>query len=156
MSNFEESRNRLPYASVWNDTVAVGHLAWAALICTSGTLATYVVGLRFFPLLVSTVDQQLLRGYSLGLAILVCLLLTTICAMLFPPKRDVEEAAAFDEDILSVLRDEGISREEESRLVQALPEAIKQELTSIGLYDKLKNPPSAKDESLPSDEDTTS
>jgi hypothetical protein len=76
--------------------------------------------------------------------------------MLFPPKRDVEEAAAFDEDILSVLRDEGISREEESRLVQALPEAIKQELTSIGLYDKLKNPPSAKDESLPSDEDTTS
>ncbi|MFX0194665.1 MAG: hypothetical protein ACFFCW_00985 [Candidatus Hodarchaeota archaeon] len=138
MRKTEGLETRQSYAEVWNDTVDIRHLGWSSLICVSACLTAYILACKLLEVLKPTLDGSLRKGYSLGIAVVACLMVSVVCALIFKAKRHVEEAPAFDDDILDALQEEGISLQDESVYVERLPENVKSEMKSLGLYDKLK------------------
>lgn len=123
------------YTEVWGDTVVIGELAWASIICVAGTMLFYFLGTAIF-LGREGMEPGLAKGYSLLVGIVGCILAAVLCAKMFKPKRVVEERLE-QEDILHVLEAAGISLEDEIEgLANLSPDVIK-EMEDVELYSLL-------------------
>ncbi|MFY9478099.1 MAG: hypothetical protein WAQ08_10650 [Aquabacterium sp.] len=91
----ESEVHRWRLLEVWGDTVDQRHLAFAALIGASISLAGFLVAEVILAKVVSQPD--LARSYAMLAGLVCCLLSGLVCALAFPPKRQVVEDRQADE-----------------------------------------------------------
>jgi len=125
----QENKNYL--AEVWGDTVVLKELLLASLIGIILTMAGYLIGRSVFSNL-SGLDEGLVKGYSLMVGILGCVLSGVISAILFKPKRIVEEQYEGG-DIEDILKFGGVTLEEEIEALQSVDPQILAEMRSLQL-----------------------
>ena len=89
---------------VWGDTVDTVHLGLAVVIGSVISLACYLIASRVLTAVVSPPDVA--RAYAMLVGLAGCIISGVVCAKLFPPKREVVEAAAdpfWREEVLAQL-----------------------------------------------------
>jgi hypothetical protein len=123
-------------AEVWGDVVDTRHLRWAAILgCVLG-LPAYMLSLLLFNTITT---PELAKTYALLVGLGGCLASGAISALLFAPKRDlVEELSdkSAQEEALAELEEET----GELGSIEELPEATRQELRDLGIYDVFAEP----------------
>lgn len=144
-------------AEVWGDVVDVVHLRWSLVIGCALGLPSYLLSSLFFGQITT---PQLAKTYALLVGLFGCLVAGTICARLFTPKRDLVEEltddAAREEAIAELVEETG-----DLGSIDDLPEATRQELRDLGIYDLFAEPrhpvpTGAGGESEPADDRATS
>lgn len=120
---------------VWGDTVALDELGYASLLGAILTIAFYLLG-RVFLGKIGTIDPSLVKGYSLMVGIVGCLLSGFISSKLFKPKRIIEDRIKLEE-IETVLANNGITLEEEIEALSKLPADVIKEMEDVGLWQLL-------------------
>lgn len=122
---------KLPYASVWGDTVKLEHLGAATVLGIVLTLSFYFIGLSLFsgrPGL----NPDLAKGYSMMIGVIGCVISGVISATLFRPKRVIVEKAQRAE-LPEILAATGTTLEEEREALQSLDAETLAELEELGL-----------------------
>lgn len=120
-----------PFAEVWGDTVALKELFASSVLGIILTMTCYILGNRYFSAM-KTLDPGLAKGYALMVGITGCVLAGVIAAILFKPKRVVEEKFE-QEDIVAVLAAGGMTLEEEAQALAAVDPQILEELKDLNL-----------------------
>lgn len=124
-------------AEVWGDVVDVVHLRWSVIIGIGVGLPAYLLSLLLFRTVAAS--PELARTYALLAGLVGCLIAGAICARLFPPQRDlVEELTdplAREEAIAELVGETG-----DLGSIDDLPEATRQELRDLGIYDLFAEP----------------
>lgn len=119
------------YVDVWGDTVVLKELFLSSVLGIVLTMIGYSIGINYFSTL-KNIDPGLVKGYSLMTGIVGCLVAATISAVLFKPKRVVEERVE-QEEIEKVLATAGITVEEEARALKELDEETIDEMQQLDL-----------------------
>lgn len=118
-------------ALVWGDTVALKELFIASIIGIVLTLGGYIIGRNFFRGM-ENLEPGLANGYALMVGIIGCVLAGVISAVLFKPKRIIEEKFE-QEDIAEVLKADGMTVEEEAAYLATVDPQILEELKDLNL-----------------------
>jgi hypothetical protein len=118
-------------AEVWGDTVVLKELFMSSVLGIVLTMTGYILGTKYFTSM-ETLDSGLAKGYSLMIGILGCVLAGVVSAILFKPKRIVEEKYE-QEDIEEVLKAAGMSLEEEAQALANVDPDILEELKELNL-----------------------
>lgn len=119
------------FYQVWNDSVVIKDLIISILI--NVFLTTLFLYLSIYILSSSITDANIMRGYSLLIGLLGCILGAVICMNLFYPKRIIDSNIENNENLYSVIMS-FVDHQSESS-VTALPDSAKNELKALGLYD---------------------
>lgn len=118
---------------VWGDTVSYAALVRAILIGIVLSTAMFYLG-RWF-LLPRVSEPALAHAYSMLFGLFGCLLAGFVCAKLFSPKREIlqpdEQSMEWFDHLVAQWKEEG----RELGDVTQLPDAVKQELKELNLYD---------------------
>lgn len=117
---------------VWGDTVDTVHLGLAVVIGSVISLACYLIASRVLIAVVSPADVA--RAYAMLVGLAGCIISGIVCAKLFPPKREVVEAAAdpfWREEVLAQL----VAESKSIGSMSDLPSATVEELRELGLYE---------------------
>ena len=117
---------------VWGDTVDTVHLGLAVVIGSVISLACYLIASRVLTAVVSPADVA--RAYAMLVGLAGCIISGIVCAKLFPPKREVVEAAAdpfWREEVLAQL----VAESKSIGAISDLPPETVQELKELGLYE---------------------
>lgn len=131
MSNKNKS-----YVEVWGDTVVLKELFFASVIGIVLTMAGYSMGVNYFSGQ-ENLDPGLVKGYSLMTGIIGCIIAATISAILFKPKRVVEERVE-QEEIEKVIIAAGLTLEEEAEALESLDEETLEEMRQLELHNLLE------------------
>lgn len=123
------------YVEVWGDTVVLSELFLASVIGIALTMLGYSMGLKYFSG-IENLDEGLVKGYSLMTGITGCVISAIISAILFKPKRVVEERVEHEE-IEKVILAAGMTVEEEAEAMKTLDEDTLEELRQLELYSLL-------------------
>lgn len=131
----EEKTNKT-YTRVWGDIVSLKELVLAALIGIVVTMGMFFLGQYIFHTLIDGLDEGLADGYALLVGVSGVFISGFISSKLFKPKRKIEEKMEA-QDIEVILKEAGITPEEEAKaLGEASPEIIK-EMEELELYSLL-------------------
>jgi hypothetical protein len=117
---------------VWGDTVDTVHLGLAVIIGSVISLACYLTASRVLTAVLSPADVA--RAYAMLVGLAGCIISGVVCAKLFPPKREVVEAAAdpfWREEVLAQL----VAESKSIGSISDLPSETVQELKELGLYE---------------------
>ena len=125
------------FAEVWYDVVSPRHLLISIFIALVLGLTSYVVGRHVLRSLFPNLSTELVGGYALFLGVAGCVVAGLVAGILFKPKRILVEATVDETQILDVLREEGMTTEEEIVALEALPENVRAELKEVGAYDRI-------------------
>lgn len=121
-------------ASVWSDIVDVNGLKWAVVLGSVIGLGFYFLGYFILNKYVKALDPQLIKGYSMILGVLGCILAGIISSILFKPQRILEETSPTKKDLIEVLDEYGIKFEEEIQALEELSPREKIELKESELF----------------------
>ena len=129
----KEQKTKQKYTHVWGDTVSLKELVLASLIGIVTTMGMFFLGQYIFNTLINGIEEGLANGYALLLGVSGVFISGFVSAKLFKPKRVIEETMEA-EDIEVILKEAGITPEEEAEaLANASPEIIK-EMEDLELY----------------------
>lgn len=123
---------KMNLTEVWGDTADLKQLAIAAVICIAATMVFYCIGRNIFYAM-PALDTSLAKGYSLLIGILGDFIACVISAILFKPKRIVEEHSDIGA-IEDVIESSGMSVEEEANALATVDPAIIAEMERLNLY----------------------
>lgn len=126
-----ESISKKRLAEVWGDTVVLKELFLSSVLGITLTMSGYILGTRFFSSM-ENLDPGLAKGYSLMIGIIGCVLSGIISAILFKPKRVVEEKIE-RENIEEVIKHGGMTLEEEIIALSTVDEQILDEIKELNL-----------------------
>lgn len=128
-----EARPASRLVEVWGDTADTGHLAWSILIGASVSIVGFLAASRILTGLVAT--PELARAYAMLAGLAGCLLAGVICAVLFPPKREVTEDAAGDPGWREEVLDKLAAESGGLGTVADLPAAAVREMQELQLFE---------------------
>ncbi len=129
----EEKKTKEIYTRVWGDVVSLKELVYSALIGIVVTMGMFLIGQYLFNEVIEGIDEALANGYALLVGVSGVFVSGFISAKLFKPKRVIEDKMEA-EAIENILKDAGITIEEEiEALSTASPEVI-QEMEELELY----------------------
>ena len=118
---------------VWGDTVDARQLAISAVIGLVVSISVFFLAARLFKGMVASAD--LARAYAMLAGLGGCLLSGVICALKFPPKREVLEGKIVDTswrlEVLKKLAEQnhGLGN------IADLPPSVVQEMKELEIYD---------------------
>ncbi|HHV79536.1 MAG TPA: hypothetical protein GXX40_08015 [Firmicutes bacterium] len=130
-----QKEERLPYASVWGDTVKLEHLAVSTVLGVVLTMAFYSFGLSFFSRNPG-IKPDLAKGYAMMVGVVGCIISCVTAAILFKPKRVIVEKAEHAE-LPEILNAAGMTLEEERQALESIDAQTATELSELGLKDFL-------------------
>lgn len=119
------------FYQVWNDSVVIKDLVISILI--NVTLTAFFLYLSIYVLGFFVKDPNIMKGYSLLIGLLGCVVGAIICMKLFKPKRIIDSDIENNENLYSVILSFVDYNAESS--ISSLPNAAKDELKSLGLYE---------------------
>ncbi|MBP0620811.1 hypothetical protein [Cupriavidus consociatus] len=131
--NINEASAPRRLIEVWGDTADIRHLACSIVIGGAVSLGGFLVAARILADLVKSPD--LARAYAMLAGLVGCLVAGALCAVLFPPKREVIEGEPADPswrgEVLASLAMEpgGLGSTSD------LPSAAAQELKELQLFE---------------------
>jgi|SRR5690625_5102992 len=132
----DEEKTNKTYTRVWGDIVSLKELVLASIIGIVVTMGMFLLGQYIFHTLIDGLDEGLANGYALLVGVSGVFISGFISARLFKPKRKIEEKLE-THDIEVILKEAGITPEEEAEaLSEASPEII-QEMEELELYSLL-------------------
>jgi len=120
---------------VWGDTVSLKELLYSTIIGVTFTMVFYLVGRKIFTSM-GTIEASLASGYSLLVGIAGCFIAGVISAKSFRPKRIIEERAD-PASLEEIIRDFGMSVEDEVAALSNLDPSVIKEMEDVGLYSLL-------------------
>lgn len=129
----QETENKEVYTRVWGDVVSLKELVYSALIGISVTIGMYLIGQYIFNEVIEGIDEALANGYALLVGVSGVFVSGFISAKLFKPKRKIEnkmEAEAIED----ILKDAGITLEEEVQALSNASTEMIEEMEELELY----------------------
>ena len=118
---------------VWNDTVDSRHLTGGIAISVGIAVTAFLVADQLF----AAADQtELGHSYALLIGILGCILGAVITGLLFKPKRVITTSTADTRSRQEII-DEIVEEYGELGDPRELPEAVQNEVRTLGLFDAL-------------------
>jgi len=131
----EERKDIKQLTEVWGDTVNLKELTMATIIGIVFTMGFYFIGRKIFYSM-DSIDKSLANGYSLLVGILGCFTAGITSAKLFKPKRIIEEMAD-PSGLEEILKDAGMTIEDEKVALAKVDKRVIEELEAVGLYSLL-------------------
>lgn len=131
----KQSKENYKYTEVWGDTVDLKELLLSCLIGVILTMTMYFVGRSIFATM-DGLDEGMANGYSLLVGIGGCILSGVVNTLLFKPKRNFEGILRAD-SLEEVLKDAGITVEEEIEALAKADIEIIEELEDLQMYSLL-------------------
>lgn len=125
-------KNEEQYVEVWGDTADLKELIISCLIGIVLALGLYILGTKIFASF-GGLDEGLQKGYALLVGVLGCIIAIAISAKLFKPKRIIVDSYV-QENIEVILKDNGISLEQEAKALANAPKEIIEELEDVELW----------------------
>lgn len=129
----KETEEKEIYTRVWGDVVSLKELVYSAMIGIVVTMGMFLLGQYIFNEVVDGIDESLANGYALLVGVSGVFVSGFISAKLFKPKRQIEDKME-SEDIESILKDAGITLEEEIEALSEAPAEVIQEMEDLELY----------------------
>ena len=118
---------------VWGDTVDIRHLAVSIAIGVTLSVTVFLLANHWLSGHIGTVE--LARAYAMLVGLAGCISAGVICAILFPPKRDVVEGEAgndfWHQEVLAKLAEQ----HGDLGSVEDLPPAVIKEMKELQIYD---------------------
>ncbi len=129
----EEKKEKEVYTRVWGDVVSLKELVYSSVIGIVVTMGMFLFGQYLFNEVIEGIDEALANGYALLIGVSGVFVSGFISAKLFKPKRRIENKME-SEDIEVILKDAGITLEEETEALSAASPEVIQEMEDLELY----------------------
>lgn len=131
MEKISDSKTKPSFYQVWNDSVVVKDLTKAILINIALTTtflysSIYILGSFIH-------DANIMKGYSLLIGLIGCVLGAIICMNLFKPKRIINTDIENNDNLYAIVTE--FVDYDSTDTIANLPESSKQEVIQLGLYD---------------------
>lgn len=131
MEKYSSSSTQQNFYQVWNDSIAIADLIKSILINIA--LTTTFLYTSNYILSDFVRDPHIMKGYSLLIGLVGCVLGATICIKLYKPKRIINTDVENNDNLYAFITE--LVDYDFTNSIANLPTISKDELIQLGLYD---------------------
>lgn len=131
MNKSSSPKTKQTFYQVWNDSVVIKDLVIAMII--NIVLTVIFLYSAIYILSAYVTDPNIMKGYSLLIGLIGCVLGAIICMKLFKPKRVIETDVENNDNLYTVIT--GFVDYTTEHSISTLPNNAKEELKTLGMYE---------------------